>query len=309
MRKYQKIIASFKPEVQPIWDGDIIVEEKIDGSQFRIEIDDKGNIQCGSRTQELGMLDSMFKKGVDEMVEVFKDYKAPAGTLTYIYGEYLSKPKQNAIPYARTPKHYIIIFDVQENKRWLRPKEKEEFAMQFDLEAVPVLWEGDGKEFTAEVQEKILKQPSILGHQAGFNHIEGFVIKTYDRFYNLNEYPQYKNSDFPWLSCKVVNDEFKEKNKEENPNRGQKLQDLKDAYRTEARVLKAIQYCRDRGELKGDLSDLQFIIPRMSEDIVEENKEDIKNALWKMFGKEIVGYALKIAPEVYKKVLYEEVKQ
>ncbi len=309
MKKYQKIIASYKPEVQDIWKGNIIVEEKIDGSQFRIEIDDQGNIQCGSRTQELGLLDSMFKKGVDEMVEVFNNYRAPKGTITYIYGEYLSKPKQNTIAYARVPKHNVIIFDVKENNKFLLYQQKKTFADRFDLECVPILWSGDGREFTSEVQDEILKKESILGHQSGFKHIEGIVVKAYDRYYNFNEYPQYKDNDFPWLSCKIVNDEFKEKNKEENPNRGQKLQTLKDAYRTEARVIKAIQHCKEQGLIKGEMSDLQYIIPEMSKDIVEENKEDIKNALWRMFGKEIVGYAVKIAPQVYKTILENQSKE
>ena len=107
------------------------------------------------------------------------------------------------------------------------------------------------------------------------------------------------------MSAKIVNTEFKEKNREENPNRAQNLQNLKDNYRTDARMMKAIQHCKERGLLVNHLSDLRFLIPEMIQDIEVEEKENIKEALWKMFGKEITGYASKGMPEFYKKYLSE----
>ena len=299
MQSYNKIHQSYRPEVENIYDGQILVEEKIDGSQFRIEVDTDGKITCGSHHTD-GVVGDGFALGVKEANEIFKDYKPE--TITTIFCEYLSKPKQNSLPYERVPPHNIIIFDIKRGDEWVSRRNKEKFADKHGLLTVPLLWEGDGKDFTKEKREELLKCRSILGHGAGYDRVEGIVVKNYDRLF---DHPEDHSLHGCFESTKYVNETFKEKNHDINPNRTNKFEELKANYKTDARLQKAVQHLKERGLLQGELSDLRLLIPEVHKDIVEEEEEGIKNALWKIFSKELLVNASKGMPEYYKKYLEE----
>ncbi len=301
MESYQKIQQPYREEVKDIYEGEVVIEEKIDGSQMRIEIDMDGTITCGSHHQDGITLDSMFRLGVEEAEKLFAEYK-PKVKVT-VFAEYLSKPKQNTIAYEKTPLHGLILFDVKKDTKYLDRQQKELFAKEHGMDVVPVLWAGEGSEITEELTKELLTKPSILGHQKGFDRVEGIVVKNYDKLYDE---PEGHSLHGHFKCTKIVNDVFKEKNHEENPNSKNHFQELKEMYRTDARLLKAVQHLKEKGELKGELSDLRFLVPEVRRDLEEEEKEVIKDALWKLFGKEICGYAGKGMPEFYKKYLLEQ---
>ena len=175
---------------------------------------------------------------------------------------------------------------------------------KFGLQVVPLLWSGDGKDFTNEVRDELLKSKSVLGHGAGYDRVEGIVVKNYDRIF---EYGEGHSLHGHFESTKHVNESFKEKNHDVNPNRTNKWEELKANYKTDARLQKAIQHLKERGELTGELSDLRLLIPEVHKDITEEEKEGIKDALWKIFSKELLVNTSKGMPEYYKKYLEENV--
>src|ERR1043166_6393267 len=92
----------------------VLVEEKVDGSQFSFGVfnpDEEWNgLRCRSKGVQLNVFapDRMFEKGGDVV-------KGLAGSLrpgwTY-RTEYLAKPKHNALAYDRIPRHHIIVFDI-----------------------------------------------------------------------------------------------------------------------------------------------------------------------------------------------------
>ena len=51
---YQKVQQIYNKEVSDILDTPVVVEEKVDGSHFRIQIT-KDGIKCGSHHQEMVM--------------------------------------------------------------------------------------------------------------------------------------------------------------------------------------------------------------------------------------------------------------
>ena len=93
----------------------------------------------------------------------------------------------------------------------------------------------------------------------------------------------------------------------ENPSAGDKLATLKESCRTEARWNKALQHLKERGEIVNEMKDLAKIAPEAVHDLEEEEKETIKNELWKLYGKSIIQYSVKGLPEWYKKLLMENV--
>lgn len=284
MKSYQKIHALGKKEVEGILDGYINIEEKIDGSQFRIEISN-GNIGCGSHHLELDMVDSLFKLGTEQAQKVFAGIDSQE--IITIFAEYLSKPKMNQIPYERVPKNNFIIFEVMIGEKILDREEKERFAFQYGCEVTPLLWRGEGSEFTEEVQEKLLKTKSILGHQAGFDRIEGIVIKNYAKVFNVA--PEHSLHGH-FMSAKIVNDSFKETKSIKSP-RGSEIEGLKESLKSIPRWNKAVQNLEEKGELKHDMSDIGLVIRRVMTDIKDEESENIKQQLYDIFIKEILQHS------------------
>src|SRR3990172_7407672 len=90
----------------------VLVEEKIDGSQFSFGVfeDEHSSkfVRCRSKGVELNILapDKMFKPGVQWVLD--NQDRLNVGW-TY-RGEYLCKPKHNALAYDRVPNNNIILF-------------------------------------------------------------------------------------------------------------------------------------------------------------------------------------------------------
>ncbi len=303
MKHFPKIQAIHKPEAKGYDEGKIIVEEKVDGSQFRIEINDQGVISIGSHN-----IDNIhegdpagFGIGVENALKIFDGIKADEGEIISVFGEYLSKPKQNTIAYERLPNHNIVIFDVVVNGKYLDREEKERFAFSVGLEVVPILWKGDGKDFTDEIREELLKTKSFLGHQAGYDKVEGIVIKNYNKLYG----ERFRHLEGEHISVKIVNASFQEKNKVENPGQSDKVENLILSLCSEARWKKSIQHLKEDGLLKFEMPDMRLLAPAVVKDIEGEEKEHIKDELWKIFWGRFKGRAVRGLPEFYMKYLEE----
>ena len=301
MERYPRVQAIHKPEARGFDDGFLIIEEKVDGSQLRIEVDENGVVYVGSHN-----VDNIheqeakgFKQGVDSALELFKGLKADPTEVISIFGEFLSKPKQNAIAYKRVPNHSFVIFDVVINGHYLDREEKERFAFTYGLEVVPVLWKGEGKDFTDEIRDELLKTPSFLGHQAGYDRVEGIVIKNYSKLYD----ERFRDLSGKHMAIKCVNMSFQEKNKVENPGQGDKIENLINSLTSEARWKKSIQHLGEDGLLVNHMKDLALIAPAVIKDILEEEEESIKEELWRIFWGKIKGRATRGLPEFYMKHL------
>ena len=312
--KYHKILQSYDKVARGIYDGRIDIEEKVDGSQFKICISTDGTITCASHNSPDGSPPDMkmFGLAIEQAERIFEGYN-PAVEMT-VYCEYLKSPKHNTIAYGRVPKNNLIIFDVKRDTLYMNRVAKEEFALSFGMEVVPLLYSGDASvvvdendpdRMDEEFKIYMLKNTSILGHdeKAKFRTIEGFVVKNYEKLYDVKKYRNFEQSTHPWMCIKIVNEKFKENNHDENPNRTNKFDELKKNYRTEARMLKTIQRAHEEGLLKGELSDLRILVPMVIQDIIDEEEDRIKDALWRIFGKEITGNASKEMIDSYKKWL------
>jgi len=309
---YPKISQSYKIESEGIYDGHLIIEEKVDGSQFRIGIRPDGIIECASHNSKDGeVLSSMFNLAIEKAHHIFAGYK-PDVEMT-IFCEYLKSPTHNTIKYERVPINNLILFDVKRGDMYLDRPQKEKFAGEHGIELVPLLWEGEGStikhaeldKMNEAFQDELLKHASILGHneKTEFKYIEGFVVKNYGKLYDVNKFTDFRSSTHPWMCVKIVNEKFKEKNHDVNPNKTNKFQELKDNYAIEARMIKAINRGKEQGLLTGSMADLAWLIPDMKRDIVDEEGEGIKEALWNIFSGEILKNAGKLMPQVYKKYL------
>lgn len=287
---YPKIYNLGHDAIIKLFDDEVLVEEKIDGSQFNFGIID-GELRVKSKEKEM-VLDAP-EKMFDIAVDVVKDLPLKEGW-TY-RGEYLQKQKHNCLNYSRVPNKHIILFDVNTGEeQYLSRKEKEEEAARLGLEIVPELYSGTVS--SADQLFQFLERESILGG----TKIEGVVIKNYLQY----------GRDKKVLMGKYVSEEFKEKHKrawgESNPTTRDIISQIVLSLRTEARWNKAAQHLRERGELEESVRDIGNLIKEVQNDIRAEEEEWIKDKLYKHAIQSILRQCSSGVPEWWKKKLAEK---
>ena len=291
MRTYPEIFNLGHRAVQEIFEDDVLIEEKIDGSQFSFGmIDGVLHVRSKGREFDVYACDDMFKKAC-ETVLALADKLQPDWTYR---GEYLSKPKHNALAYDRTPVQNIILFDINTGEEnYLSDYLKLHEANRLGLEVVPVLFKGKVKD--VEQIRTLLAKPSILGAQL----IEGVVIKNYSRFTQQKKV----------MMGKYVNESFKEVHRQEwkkdNPTTGDIMLKLVEEYRTPARWNKAIQHLKENGTLLNDPKDIGPLMKEVQIDVLKECKDEIKEKLFEYAWRHLSRNLTRGLPEYYKTKLLE----
>lgn len=271
-------------------DGDVNVEEKVDGSQFSFGLvpsntDDSGNVvdvvyktlpdgpyslKIRSRgcVMHVDAPEKMFSSAA-ETVRRLADVLTPGWTYR---GEVLAKPKHNSLAYDRVPSGNIILFDINTGDQgYLSYEEKKREAERLGLEVVPLLF--SGRVTSVEDFRRFLSTTSVLGGQ----NIEGVVVKP--RAYDLY------GLDKKVLMGKFVSEAFKEVHRkawgENNPTSKDIVAQIVAAYGTPARWQKAVQHLREEGKLVDDLQDIGPIIKEIPGDVLSDCEQDMKDDLFK----------------------------
>jgi len=302
LRSYPHVRHVADPTVEGIYEGEIEVEEKVDGSQFRIHLDTAGAIHFGSHRLDFPSFQNngMFQKAVDICIKNLEKVIGVARKYDmYIFTEFVGKKKQNTLTYDKTPDSFLIVFDVLADQRWYNREDKEQIARIFGFDCIPRLWLEDGKRLSAFVIDELLKNQSYLGG----TQIEGIVVKNYGKFFDPTKY-QWNEGNF--LIGKYVRQEFQEMNQKEHAGEHASIDKLRGRYNTSARWDKAIQKLTEEGKLVHNMKDLALIIPEVKADIKEECEEDIKTELYKLYGRQVIGSGVKGLPEYYNKKLLEK---
>lgn len=287
---YPSIFAIGHRAIADIFNGPVVVQEKVDGSQFSMMRAADGTLHCRSKGRQIDMEnpDQMFRAGVRvaDSLNLHPDW---------IYrGEYLERPKHNTLAYSRIPKEHIVLFDVQTGlEQYLTPPELQAEAERLGLECVPNIYNGVIE--NAEQLFDLLKRESFLGGA----EVEGVVVKNYAVFTHEKKVSM----------GKFVSEAFKEVHngdwKERNPTRTDVVAALISSYRTEARWRKAVEHLRDAGLLEGSPRDIGKLIHEIPDDILKDSEADIKEALFKYFWPQLKRGITAGFPEFYKKYLVE----
>jgi hypothetical protein len=294
IKAFPKIFSIGTEYIVDIFKNEVEITEKIDGSQFCFGKVD-GILYCRSKGAELFLEnpDKMFSKAV-KYVSSIQD-KLPDNTI--FFTEYLQNPRHNILKYDRVPKNNLILFGVSDNIGTFFKKDHEELkqlADMIDIEVVPLLYSGIIN--NADELKSLLEKDSVLGGVK----IEGVVCKNYKRPFLLGGQP------IPLMMGKFVSEKFKETHREKwNKDftaRGH-YQTFLESFKTEARWEKSIQHLKEKGELENSPRDIGKLLLEIKNDIEAEEKEDIKNFLWKEFKDEIMRTAIKGFPEWYKEKL------
>jgi len=289
---YPKVYALGHAAVANLFDGPVVVQEKVDGSQFSFGIFN-GTLKCRSKgkEQDPDAPDQMFTHAL-ETVHAIKGKLVHGWTYR---GEYLQKRKHNALCYDRVPNGHIILFDINDNhESYLPPAKVRDEALHLGLECVPTL-ATLGHQPSMDDLNAWLDIESILGG----HKIEGVVIKNYTQF----------GADKKALMAKFVSEAFKEKHAkvwgEQNKSHKDIVADIVDVYCNENRWAKAVQHLREVGVLEGSPRDIGLLIKEIPADILDECEDEIKELLFRHFWKQISRGVVIGIPEWYKRRLAE----
>lgn len=216
---------------------------------------------------------------------------------TYFYCEYLEKPRHNVLSYARTPTNNLVLFDVLTPGGQFLGKDLgtlKEYADLLGIDCIPILHQGAA---SVDLIKELLTTPSYLGNQT----IEGVVVKNYDQYINLYGHI------FP-VFAKYVREAFKELHKAEWSEKHTTKQSIDlfiQAFRSPARWQKAIIHAREDGVLNQEPKDIGLLVKYIHQDIVEEEKQEIKDQVYRIIIEDIKKTAVSGFPEYYKQQLLE----
>lgn len=189
-RKYKKILRHGKEETAGILQGTCYVQEKIDGANTSIWLDDNGCIQCGSRNRQL------INDDFNGFVSYAKSHEGinkflKQNPLAILYGEWLVK---HTIQYNHAFYSKFYLFDIYFDNAFVTPKEVYEISIEYSIDCVP--------QIGVFINPEIDNLRNFVGKSKFGDRGEGIVIKNME-FIN-------KFGDLVY--AKLVCEKFKEKN-------------------------------------------------------------------------------------------------
>jgi len=300
--RYSKILNLGAPYTQNALVGDVIIQEKIDGSQLRWGFDKEGEFHVGSKGREIysdnqeGVFALAFKHLHKLQVE------SENRKNTWFYGEYLQKPKHNCLKYDKVPLNNIVLFDCRFHDEWMDRDSLGRMAACWDIDLIPEVFTGNVLDECADSDKTPSEWLRELAHATnsylGGVTAEGLVIKNYNQLIELG-------GEIRNLHTKFVRAEFREKNMKANPSRKEGIDDVILSLRSENRWEKAIQHLRDDGKLKDDVTDIGNIIKEVHRDLLEEEGEALKERIWEKYRKYVMSTVVRGFPDYYKDKLME----
>jgi hypothetical protein len=270
---------------QHVW-----VEEKIDGSQFAFsKCAETGQLLFRSKRSEIHDGDAGIFAAAVAAVKAREHLLTPG----WVYrGEAMRGPKHNVLAYDSAPEGNVVIWDIEISPTvFMHPVLRQGEARRLGFTPVNMLRSNVDAPLTADDCEELLQTQSQLGGVP----IEGFVVKQHEAF----------NHEGKLMLYKFVSERFKEKHKRAaNPGgyakKQQVLEMLKARYARPARWAKARQRLIEEGKADHSPKDIGALINYAKQDIAEEEREEIKEALYQAFAKEILAGAVRGLPEWYK---------
>lgn len=295
---YPKILQLGHPKISHLFNGEVEVTEKVDGSQFSFCKDEEGRLWCRSKEAYINVdaPPNQFAPAVEYLKSIQFETSAPMIPSNVVfYSETLKKPKHNVLTYSRVPRNHIALFGAIFFGLYIEHwHQLNTYAALLGVDVVPEI------PYERETDIRLLlDRESFLGGVK----IEGVVVKNYSEVVVLTP-----DVILPIAAGKYVSEQFKEKHnktaygkKEQNEN----LAAYFSSFKTEARWHKAVQHLRDAGTLELDPRSIGALIKEIERDLVEECQDEIKDHLWKEFRRQIIGTTTKGFPEWFKDKLLE----
>jgi len=287
LREYNKIYilgSSSNQEITNYKEDEIVIEEKIDGSNFRFWREGDRIVYGSRKVKDVRPRDGWGKQ--IEYLNKKLDVNALGRDIIYV-GEAM---KKHIVNYDFDNHPPFIGFDLldKETGMPLDYKVAKKTFESLGLEFVNILFEGTMEEYLGMDRDKLLEISKYNSKKP-----EGYVIKNYNRLSQYNE---------P-LFAKVLNDEYLERQKAKAKKPKPKETDTPlavELYVNEARIKKMIaKMVVDEGH-KLERTLMHKLIPRVIKDFLRENileiYEDnrIKDVNFNILHKEVPKRCIKV---------------
>jgi len=279
--KYRKIYSLGHEETKDIFkdkDDEIIIEEKIDGGNFRFYINKKGALIIGSRTQQLTdeegnytNVHKMFlrcadyvKKAINKFINDFSmSVLIDSFSSCIFYGENCMRHTMG-YDWGKIP--LFLGFDIRRNDMYLSYDVKKKYFSLLNLEVVPLIKKVKVCEIIdSALDDNIVPISKYASQSSKDQKAEGIVFKNYNK----------------QIFAKYVRDKFKEANAEAfggNPkyNKVDNTDNAKIVFKfcTNARIDKIIFKLIDEG-FKLELKLMEYLPKRVYKDIMEEEWREL----------------------------------
>ena len=292
---YPKIWALGTKQAQGIFDQEVEITEKLDGSQFGFGyVDEQLIVRSKGTYIDYDNVPDLFQLAVNHVLEsqvlLHPNY--------HYYSETLCRPRHNTLQYNSVPLNNIALYAIYDTELmdWLSYDDIQEEAKRISVDVVPLIYRGKSSE---DEVKKYINQESCLGGADA----EGVVIKAFKEFMLFGSAQQVQ-------SAKFVTEKFKERHGQNKEFKSGKslTQELFAQYNSEARWTKAVQKLKESGDFLGEPKDIGKLIKILHLDLDEECQEEIKDELWKIHRKEFIGSAVRGFPEWYKSNLSQFVE-
>ena len=297
-KKYPKVLSSDILSRDIPITGDIYVEEKYDGSQFRFMQHADGTREFGSKNVvfQPGVPEKSFTAAVDSANAALDRFAAAgvSGVDAYFVAEYLRSPKHNTLAYSRVPRGNLVLFEAEIGGV---PVDVVEVAEVMQLEPVRVIEVRKTFPSLSEVDAYFNEESSLGG-----TRIEGVVCKAYDTYITVDGVPRR-------LMLKYVQSGFKELNARQWHQGESPVDFVSSLFNYDAIYTKALGHLRDNGSYTGTLRDIKPLIDLVEADLDEEYAEAIKEMLYQRFKHDIQRRLIRGIPQFYKAYLAENTLQ
>ena len=284
------------------------IEEKIDGSQLSIIVDNDGKLSFYNKNKRAGTNNS-FEKAIT-MLSFKYDGKNILNPNYIYHGESVCRIKHNVCAYERTPKNYFILYDIFDNtlNEYVSLDVKRLEAERVGFELVQILYQNtDPNQNPYEICNKLINDieneeiKSVLG-----GTIEGIVLKHH-AFIEKDKCVSSK--------LKLVTTNFKERHTVKQPkaelSADEFLTSLGNSFCTEARFHKAYQHLVESNSINPESirnSDKDKIIMELNSDFDKEYKGELKELLYTEFSPLLKKLAREGAGNWYTKTYLTENK-
>lgn len=282
--------------VASIFDGEVEVTEKLDGSQFIIGRDPDGVLHMRSKGavinwQDIDSVQKLFRPTVNYLLSV----QALIFNDMILYGEAFCAPRHNTLKYDRVPKNHFAIFGRTDwdCSHYYDHQGLCYMADILKVDVVPLLHKGP----LAKEDVKDLIKESYLGG----TEMEGVVIKNYKP-------TMYLGNEINLMSSKYVTENFKEVHKQnpEYKSGKSKVEDLFKQFNNTNRWEKAVQRLNETGSLANEPKDIGPLMKSLNQDLESEGKDFIQEELWKIYKKQFLSTATKGFAQWYKETLFNK---
>jgi len=301
-RKYTKIYTLGHEENKDIFlnpDDRVIVQEKIDGGNFRFYVKEDGTLLFGSRRQQLGddegkeiFADKEFMKTIEFVQDKLSDIDMKDYAKKIFYGESCHK---HTLPYdwVKIPRFLLFdIFDLEQGE-FVPYDEVVKTVEKLGFKMPQLVYDGKVNDLP-EINDEFVPQTEYPSPSSDVKQAEGVVIKNQDNK----------------LYAKYVRDEFKERNQKTFGGNSVKYNKTDDTdnvefvhkYCTDARIEKVVYKLLDEGN-KLEMKLMGQLIKETYLDIIEENWKEILTSNWKLSFKNIRKIIAKRCVQVLKKMM------